>query len=133
MEGFTGFTKSVTIAAGQSSSITFTSPNGSAVQCNKFIFTASDGGALSGTILFVPSSVLTYANQPLTSYPVGTASSGVYGYHFKYQLDLTLGHGRSCRAATLSNIGPSARTIVVTYGIEIPVNPIIGYKLGVNL
>jgi len=123
MEGFTGFTKAVTIAAGQTSSITFNAANGSAINCNTFYFTASDG-ATSGVLIFIPSGVLSYSNQPTTSVPNGTAASGLFGYHFTTIFALSMGHGKTATAGTITNLGSVSRTVLVTYGIEHVINPI---------
>ena len=133
MEGFTGFTKAITIAAGQTSSVSFMTASGVNIDCNRAYFTVSDGTVTSGVMIFIPSGVLSYTNLNGNSIPSGLNGSGLYGYHFVASLDVTFGHGRRIKGGNLYNNSPVTRTVVVTYGVGHDINPMSTYRLGIPL
>lgn len=120
MEGSLSHCKLITIAAGATSSVTFTAANGSAISCNNFVFSVSDATA-SGGLVFTPNGVSQYPVVPL-----GNGASGTFGYYLdtKNAYEVTLGGGRRATSGTLYNFSVVSKTVMIQYGIKYLMNPI---------
>ena len=120
LEGFTPHCKAITIANGLTSSITLTAANGSSIQCNRIVVTASATDTSSASFLVVPSGVSQYPAIGLTN-----GASGTYGYLVgSFPTPIILGHGKRTSAVSITNLSGQSRTVLVMYGVAHMLNTI---------